>query len=146
MAYCTLADIVNHLPQAVLIQLTDDTTVQTAVNEDVLDDHITNAGDTIEAYLRGRYTLPIDPVPPMLTEIAVSLVVNDLYARRPETHDEPPKLWVQRQKEALHQLELMQAGKITLGVSGLSAEDPKVIEIRVNGRRREFGRGRLARY
>ena len=138
MAYCSESDIANYLPEATLIQLTDDTSAQTAVNETVLNAQITNVGDVIESYLRGRYVLPINPVPPILTEIAVTLVIYNLYGRRPETHDEPPKVWTERQRAALRQLELMQAGKITLGVSGLSAEDPKVSEMKVNRRHREF--------
>jgi phage gp36-like protein len=141
-----LEDISMAMPVATLIQLTDDTDVQTAVNEDVLDDHIAKAGDVIESYLRQRYVLPITPVPPILVEVAVSLTVFGLFARRPETHDEPPKLWLERNRTALRMLEQMQAGRITLGVAGANDADPKNSEFHVNPRRREFGRRLWARY
>ena len=137
MAYCTKNDIVMRLPQETLIQLTDDTDAQSSVNDAVLDEHIASAGDVIESYLRQRYVLPIDPVPPLLVEIAVSLTVFGLFARRPQMHEEPPKLWLERNSMGRRMLEQMQSGRITLGGTGRNDPDPHAAEVRVNKRRED---------
>jgi len=137
MAYCTVEDIAARLPMETLIRLTDDTPAQNAVNEAVLDEHIAVAGDVIESYLRQRYVLPVDPVPPVLVEIAASLAVAGLFARRIDAHEEPPKLWIERERTARRLLEHMQAGRVTLGAPGKNEAGPHAQEVRVNKTRRD---------
>ena len=134
MTYCTKNDIAARLPMRTLVALTDDTHEQKFVNDAVLNEHIALSCDVIESYLRQRYVLPIDPVPPLLVEIAATLTVFSLFARRPHQHEEPPGLWFERERAARRMLEQMQQGRITLGKPGTGDPDPHAAEVRVNKR------------
>jgi phage gp36-like protein len=88
--YCTRANIeAMRLPRQNLIQLTDDEMLgevdaddaNSAINKRV-QDAITNAVGEIHFYLSGRYAVPLDPVPEVITGICVALAVFNLFMRR----------------------------------------------------------------
>lgn len=110
MAYCTLADI--EAAQDDLIELTDDSDAGT-VDQTVVDKAIATASELIDGYLRGRYTLPLDPVPGLLTALAADVTLYRLYARRPRLA--VPESLSDRYKNALKILENIQKGLVTLG-------------------------------
>lgn len=113
MPYCTLNDIQATVPANDLIQLTDDTVPPVAVNQVNVDRAITDAGELIDGYLRGRYTLPLSPVPGLVNTLAADVAIYRLYARRIKLT--PPEGVTERYKNALKILEQIQLGKITLG-------------------------------
>ena len=78
MPYVTKADMVAAYGTGTLIQLTDRDGTGDIV-DDVLNAAIAGAGGEIDAYLKGRYTLPLAEVPPLLTRIAQRLVIADLH-------------------------------------------------------------------
>lgn len=113
MAYCTLEDIIAHIPEANLVQLTDDAGSGTVDNSKVLE-AIAYADQLIDGYLRGRYTVPLDPVPGLIRKISVDLAVFHLYSRRFEL--EMPEPMMARYKNAIKVLEQIQKGLIKLGI------------------------------
>ncbi|WP_310601201.1 DUF1320 domain-containing protein [Desulfobulbus sp.] len=111
--YCAANDIRSIMPEMDLIELTDDTIPPVSANDEVIDRAITDAGELIDGYLRGRYTLPLAPVPRLLNTLAADVAVYRLYARRLRLT--PPEIVTERYKNVLKILEQIQAGKISLG-------------------------------
>lgn len=117
MPYCNLNDIAATVPENDLIQLTDDSLPPGVVMTDTVDRAISDAGELMDGYLRGRYTLPLDPVPGLINTVAADIAIYRLYARRIRLT--PPESVVERYKNAMKILEQIQAGKIALGAESL---------------------------
>ncbi|MRR56959.1 MAG: DUF1320 domain-containing protein [Deltaproteobacteria bacterium] len=119
MAYCTLADI--EAPNEDLIELTDDTDTG-AVDQANVDKAIAHADELIDGYLRGRYTLPLDPVPGLIRTLAAVITLRRLYGRRPRL--KIPEALADDYKNALKLLENIQKGLVTLGAATPGEELP----------------------
>ena len=113
MPYCTLDDLKNHIPEANIIQLTDDEGLGT-VNQARVDKAITTADSVIDGYLRGRYTLPLLTVPELIKTIAIDITVYKLYERRLDL--EMPEAMSNRYRNAVKLLDQIQKGLIKLGI------------------------------
>lgn len=113
MPYCTLDDIKDRIPEANIIQLTDDEGLG-AANQTRVDKAVTAADSVIDGYLRGRYSLPLSTVPELIKTIAIDISVYKLYERRLEL--EMPEAMSSRYKNALKMLEQIQKGLIKLGI------------------------------
>lgn len=110
MIYCTLADI--EAPEQDLIELTDDNNFG-VVNQVAVDKAIASAGELIDGYLRGRYTLPLHPQPSgLLSPLAAVIALRRLYGCRPRLAI--PESLADEYKNCLKTLELISSGKITL--------------------------------
>lgn len=116
MPYCAQADLTA--PADDLLQLTDDEG-SGEVNTDIIDQHIAIADELVDGYLRGRYPVPLDPVPGIIRVCAADITLYRLYGRR--AHVEPPKDLLDRYKNALKLLETIQKGAIVL--PGATAAD-----------------------
>ncbi len=127
MAYSTLDDIKKILPEETIIQLTDDENLAPATIDPTDEDHvaiisrideaIAAADATIDAYCQGRYTVPLTPVPPKISQISVDLTIYNLFSRRDM---DMPEIRKERNKEAVRFLEKVAEDKIQLGVSSPS--------------------------
>jgi phage gp36-like protein len=113
MAYSVKGDIVEKLPEDVLIGLTDDAGIG-AVDDSVVDRAIADADATIDAHCGKRYTVPLSTVPPMIRQVSVDLAIFNLYARR---DIDPPDVRKDKYKEALRFLEKVLGGRIDLGAA-----------------------------
>ncbi len=111
MAYCTLADI--EAPEEDLIQLTDDAGLG-VIDEVIVAKALSHAGELIDGSLRGRYLLPLSPVPGLLVNLAATITLRRLYARRSAV--KVPESLQDDYKNALKILESIQKGTVTLGV------------------------------
>jgi phage gp36-like protein len=111
--YCTVADIQAIVPEHELIELTDDASPAEIVIEEIVNRAIADAGELIDGYLRGRYTLPLSPVPGLLGTLAADVAIYRLYARRLRLA--PPEAVTERYKNTIKILDQIQAGKISLG-------------------------------
>ena len=144
--YCTLDDLLERMPREQLTQLSDDGELQNEPNQEVIDSLISSAGDIVDGYLRGRYQLPLSPVPPLIKRIVVDLVVLDLWARRPQMNGELPKAVERAHGASMELLKHIQTGKVTLGASELPDASPHGSQVRVNHRRRVFNDRTLRAY
>lgn len=111
--YCTVTDIQAIVPEHELIELTDDASPAEIVIEEIVNRAIADAGELIDGYLRGRYTLPLSPVPGLLNTLAADVAIYRLYARRLRLA--PPEAVAERYKNTIKILDQIQAGKISLG-------------------------------
>jgi len=118
--YTSLAILIERIGEAEIIRLTDDESTGAVVASRVTA-AITEADAVIEGYLRGRYPVPLTPVPPVIAKLAADLAIHNLYQRRfgLEMPDGLEKL----QDTALKMLREIQAGKLSLGVE--EADTPR---------------------
>ena len=143
MRYCTRADIGNAIPEMTLIQLSNDDPAALSPNDNVIEDGVRQAEELVDGYLRGRYNLPLDPVPTVLRDAVVYLARHWLYQRRPE--GALPDSVKDSRKDTVKLLESIRDGVVTLGMpSGHAAPEPG--EIRVRARPQQFGRDLWERY
>lgn len=110
--YCTLDDIKKAIPETNIIQLTDDAGTG-QIDTEKINDAISYAEQLINGYLRGRYTLPLDPVPELIRHMATDLAIFHLYSRRFEL--EMPQSMMDKYKNAVKLLEQIQKGLIRIG-------------------------------
>ncbi|KVO25406.1 hypothetical protein WM34_29575 [Burkholderia ubonensis] len=150
MRYCALSDLQAAVPERTLIELTNDTTTDygtpppTAINVDIVESAVRQAEEIVDAHLRGRYNLPLSPVPTVIKDVTVNLARHWLYARRPEGAGLPETV-SQTFKASMHMLEKIRDNKLTIGdPSGAATPEPG--EMKVRARRREFGSDLLERY
>jgi phage gp36-like protein len=143
MHYCTRADIGKAIPELTLIQLSNDDPTVELPNESVIEDGVRQAEELVDGYLRGRYDLPLDPVPSVLRDAVVYLARHWLYQRRPE--GALPEAVKDSRKDTLKLLESIRDGVVTLGMpTGEAAPEPG--KIRARARRQQFGDDFLGRY
>lgn len=126
--YCSIIDIQKFVDTPTLVQLTDDN--QTGViDQSVIDEAIIYSETLIDGYLRGRYTIPLNQTPKIITFIALDLSIHRLYSRRLAT-DMPDSI-NEKYKTAIKVLEQIQKGVISLGVE-VTGNAPELGEYRTN--------------
>lgn len=135
MRYCTRADLGNAIPLITLTQLSNDDPAARQPDENVIANSVRQAEELVDGYLRGRYQLPLDPVPTVLRDAVLYLARHWLYQRRPE--GALPDAVISARKDTLKLLESIRDGVITLGLpSGHAMPEPG--EIRVRARPQQF--------
>ena len=144
MRYCSLADLQLAIPAQTLIWLSDDNPEAAGINLPVVEEAVRQAEELVDAHLRGRYVLPLDPVPTVVKDMTVNLARHWLYARRPEGRELPDAV-TRTYKSALQMLETIRDGKLTIGAPTGEAQ-PEPGEMKVRARRRTFDNDLLERY
>lgn len=143
MRYCTRADVGKAIPEETLRQLSNDDPAAMLPNEEVIEDGVRQGEELVDGYLRGRYNLPLDPVPTVLRDAVVFLTRYWLYQRRPE--GAIPDAVKDSRKDTIKLLESIRDGVVSLGMpSGQAAPEPG--EIKVRSRRQQFGDELWGRY
>ncbi|MDR2925941.1 MAG: DUF1320 domain-containing protein [Azoarcus sp.] len=145
MPYCTLADLQLAIPEQTLVWLSNDDAAATAMNPAVVDEAVRQAEELVDGYLRGRYSLPLSPVPSIVKDMTVNLARHWLYARRPEGNELPDAV-TRTYKAAFQMLEAIRDNKITLGIISTGASAPEPGEFKVRTRPQQFGQDMLDRY
>lgn len=100
-----------------------------STSNDLVDDAIVEASNEIDVRLAGRYTVPFDPVPAMISTIArdIAAYMSDLTFREVRDYNSELNPVILRWKRATSMLKDLQGGNITLPglldpVSGSSGE------------------------
>lgn len=129
MAYATLADLIARFTEVELAQVAD-TDGSGEIDAAKVARALGDAGAEIDAALVGRYTLPMTPVPELLTRIACDLARESLYA------DNPTKTVEARAKSARDLLAAIAAGRMRFDAAAAATENSSqgLVEI-VTGRR-----------
>lgn len=144
MRYCSLADLQLAIPAQTLVWLSDDNPEANGVNVPVVEEAVRQAEELVDAHLRGRYVLPLDPVPTVVKDMTVNLARHWLYARRPEGNELPDAV-TRTYKAAMSMLESIRDGKLTIGAPSGAAQ-PEPGEMKVRTPKRVFGNELLDRY
>ena len=145
MRYCSLADLKLAIPAHTLVQLSNDDVSATDIDMSVVEESVRQAEELVDGYLRGRYNLPLSPVPSIVKDMTVNLARHWLYARRPEGNDLPDAV-TRTWKAALQTLEAIRDNRITIGVPETGAAVSEPGEIKSRSRRQQFGSSLLDRY
>lgn len=132
-AYATAQDMQDRFGEAELIQLTDHQG-DGQINSVVLAQALADANAQVEAYLGGRFDLPLDETPPVLVRITCDLARYGLY------DDAMTDTIRQRQQDALRFLEALAAGKVLLGRADGSEQDTEDAAIEMQAEPTVWGR------
>lgn len=123
--YAQVADLVSRYGQAEIVQLTDRATPPTGtIDTTVAERALSDADAEIDAYLSGRYSLPLASVPPVLTRVACDIARYRLW------DDQAPEEVRSRYEDARRLLESLSAGRVTLG----PAQSPSGVRCAAPGR------------
>ena len=109
MTYATQADMISRFDQKEIVELSDRANVG-VLDVSVLAGKLADADSEINAYLQGRYTLPLATVPTVLVRIACDIARYHLYDNR------ATEAVTQRYKDAIAFLRGVAKGDIQLGV------------------------------
>lgn len=113
MAYCTSTDMAKLLPNSMLINLSNDTTGATTVNETNMAEAIDQADREIDSYVNlAGYTVPMDPVPPLIANLSAKMAIWNLHLRKYFNSE----IWSETYKQCLKLLERIAEGKLSLGM------------------------------
>jgi phage gp36-like protein len=118
MAYSTQADIEKRIPKQDLEDLTDDKDLKTP-DAVIIAEAIADADVLIDAYLRGRYAVPMSPVPGFVKRLSIDLAVFYVYERR--FNLSTPEGASDRYKRAVEFLEAIAEGTAKLPASTVEA-------------------------
>lgn len=139
MAYITIDDILQRIPEESVLQLTDDN------NAGVVDlDHvaaaIARAEQEINTWCGNLYLVPFPVIPAVVVGLTADLAIYYLYGR---TVDEIPEARKDAYKNAIKLLEKIAAGQILLGVAQRSSGTPAASAELLGGNGRLFTRDKL---
>lgn len=108
-AYSTLENLLEIIPEAELVNLTNDEYPVTVINTSITASAIEYASQLVNAYLRNKYVLPLEFVPEIVIRLTTDIAAYRLYSRRPEkmpehikdNYDEAKRLLADIKKEAI---------------------------------------------
>ncbi len=112
MAYSTQTDLLTKIDADELIAATDDEDTG-VINADRVAAAIESADAEINGYLGGRYSVPLDPVPPIIKTYSIDMALYHIFSRRLG----PPEHIEKRYDYAIKFLLKAAQGTISLGVS-----------------------------
>ncbi len=138
--YATLADLQKRLSDDELLRLTDDQD-SGSIDEAIVDAAIETAGLEVDSYLGERFTLPLSPIPGIVSHLTQDVAVYNLYARN---HEGPTEHWQKRYENAVALLRRITEGDVTLG-----AGDPDAgsgYEVQISAADRVFTRDGMKGY
>ena len=83
MSYCTYEDIQGHIPEARLVEVTDDLAPNATgeVKVAIVEKAIKESSTLIDSYVRKRFPRPFQSVPEVLRMVCVDLSIYNLYER-----------------------------------------------------------------
>lgn len=136
--YITADTLQTAFSKQILIQLSNDDSRATDIDNEVLQRAISVATERIDSALRGRYRLPLADVPQLIQHHALYLARHWLYARRPES--KMPDTVKETYAQAVKELEQIASGRLHLGLAELGGEYGDLLpdrgEFRVKGAKR----------
>jgi phage gp36-like protein len=128
--YATLDDLKKKLSDDELLRLTDDQDLD-VIDEAIVNAAIEAAGVEVDSYLGERYSLPLNPVPGIVSKIAQDIAVYNLYARN---HEGPTEHWEKRYLNAIKLLDRIAEGQVTLGATDPDSGESELPKIDSSGR------------
>jgi len=114
MPYATLQQLVTRFGERTLVQLTDRADAPTgAIDEALVAQELANTDAVINGYAGVRYRLPLDPVPALVTDLALVIAIYKLHVFAPD-----PKV-KDDYDQALRTLKDISAGNVRLDAAGI---------------------------
>ena len=133
MAYITKDDLEKRLSSEYLLMIADDDQ-DGVLDEQVIDEAISQAQSEVDTYIGTRYEVPILDPPQVVKKLTADLAIYYLHMRKDNMPEPVQKLY----DGALKLLTLIAQGKVTLGVSE-QVEQTSGSAIMIKARDRLFG-------
>lgn len=138
--YAQKQDMLNRYDETALIELTDRAVPATGeINDVVLNAALSDADGVIDSYVSARYTVPLSPVPQVLTRHAAAIAWFILH--RDRYPDEVRKAY----DDAISFLRSLASGTAKLDVGGSEPASTAAIA-KVDASERVFNRSNLGDY
>lgn len=141
MSYATQADMVSYLGEREVRMITD-RDLTGAIDAGVLSTALELASDEMDAYLEGRFALPLVRVPRFLTLLCCDIARYRLCGTDAQETD-PART---RYRDALKTLTLIKDGSLTFGLDPLQQEVGTRATVQIMDGRRVFSKDSLADY
>lgn len=131
MPYCNLQQLTDRYGEAMLVDLSDRGTPPAgAIVTAVIDRAIADADALIDGYLAGRYVLPLESVPSLVTDLSLRISIYKL-------HREVAADKIKQDHDlALSELKMIANGGIRLSVAGVEPAASGTSGVRTNDRQR----------
>lgn len=113
MTYATQQNLIDRFGATELAQLTD-RTAGTTIDVTVVAKALEDADAVINGYLKAKYTLPLSPVPLVLTRVAADIARYYLY------EDRVTEIVEKRYQDAVKFLKGVADGSVQLGVDAVN--------------------------
>jgi len=139
MTYATQQNMIDRFGQQELIELTDRANLG-VIDATVLANALDDADAEINAYLTGRYALPLASVPPVLVKFAADIARYQLYDARASEQVKA------RYDDAIKFFKALANGTVSLGLDGLDVPVADTGGVQVKASDRVFNAGSLADY
>lgn len=139
MTYATQQDMIDRFGEQELIELTDHAAAG-VIDATVMAGALGDADAEIDAYLAGRYTLPLASVPRVLTRFAVDLARYGLYDTRATEQVKA------RYDDAIKFLKALANGTVSLGLDPVNQPLAETGGVQVLAPARVFNDDSLAGY
>ncbi len=112
MGYSNLTDMEKLIPASMLINLSNDSSGAIAVDQANIDEAIDQADREIDAYLLlANYSVPMDPVPPLATNLSAKMAIWNLHLRKYFDSE----IWSRTYRDCQKILERIAEGKLSIG-------------------------------
>lgn len=133
MTYASAQQLEDKFGIRLLVDLTDRADPPAGeADADVLGRALADADAVIDGYLAARYQLPLETVPPLVSDIASAIAIYKLHTFSPD-----PKI-EEDHKYALRTLELIARGTVRLPVAGIEPKGTGGTTARVTDRERNL--------
>lgn len=143
MAYATSADLIARFGEAQLLLLADRDN-DGEIDSAVVDQMLADASALVDLHVRGRYAVPLSPVPAEIPPIVCDLARRGLYGNATEIPDSV----LAADKAARDLLKLIAAGTAVLNATPAPAGDPGAtkLEVLTSGPERQFTPEKMSGY
>jgi len=138
MSYLTQTELLDYISERELINLTDDADtgqIDTAKVTQAIED----AESMVDAYLGARYTVPLTSPPAIIKKAVAVITIFSLQVRR----EEVPDARKDEYEKTIKFLQLLAAGKVTLGEVPSPEENPERATAQIQSADRIFSREEL---
>ena len=127
MSYCTLQQLKDRYSETLLVEVSDRGAVSTGmIDEALITRAIADADALIDGYLKGRYALPLAAVPPLVTDLSLTIAIYKAHANVAAEKIRQDYL------DALKLLAQISAGTVRLDVAGVEPAASGASDVRTN--------------
>lgn len=128
MAYCTQTDLETAISEQTVLDLVDDDGdgVHNATTQARVTACITQADREIDGYCQAHYSVPFGTTPPLVANLSITISLFYLYRRRRNAFNMPDDV-KEDYDRAMKKLEMVNSGKLDLGVEPPPASSSKVV-------------------
>jgi phage gp36-like protein len=82
MAYCTVDDLIHRIPESALINLSNDVGGALVIHAANVAEAIATADAEIDSFVGLVHSVPMDPAPPLLTDLSAKMAIWNLHLRK----------------------------------------------------------------